>query len=185
MKFKTIVLMAIAICIAGGAFAQDDAMGKIDTLTITINNIAAGKWMISASLWNDEEIAAFDIPLKYAAGMTKLNVDSISYAGSRVDYFAQKYSQVDTTGQVLHFGGIAYVGSDKPPLAPGNGEIGKVFITVIGDKEPGPFVVDTTTFIPKTPGNSTGNKLMLVDRNAKAIVPFVRIVSNTKKAEKK
>ncbi|MCK5125678.1 MAG: hypothetical protein KAR42_05440 [candidate division Zixibacteria bacterium] len=178
MKFKTLLFTILALSLfIGTAFAQIDSMGIADTLTLTYTNYAPSKWVIEASLWNDEEIAAFDIPIKYTAGMAKLKVDSVTYTNTRTDYFAQKYIQIDTTGQMLHFGGLAYMGTDKPPLAPGTGAIGHVYLSVWGDKEPGEFVMDTTFFAPS-------NKLMLVDRNAKTIVPIVIIKEAVKKDKK-
>lgn len=169
MIFKTLCALGLTMALlCGAALAQQDNMGKVDTLTLMVDNYAPNKWVVTAHLWNDEEIAAFDIPIKYSAGMTKLGVDSITFAGSRADYFAQKYTQVDTTGQMMHFGGLAYMGSDKPPLAPGEGSIGRVFISTMGGAEADAMVVDTVFFAPN-------NKLMFVDRNAKSIIPAVKI----------
>ncbi len=169
MTIKTFAAIGLLITLmCGGALAQVDNMGTVDTLTLVVDNYSPNKWVVTANLWNDEEIAAFDIPLKYSAGMAKLLVDSVTYTDTRADYFAQKYTQVDTTGQMMHFGGLAYMGSDKPPLSPGNGKIGQVFISVMGNGEPGAFKVDTVFFQPN-------NKLMMVDRNAKTIIPVVKI----------
>ncbi|MEE9442864.1 MAG: hypothetical protein V3V99_09385 [candidate division Zixibacteria bacterium] len=170
MKYNKLLflILALSILISGTSMAQSDPVGAIDTLTLVVNKIEDGKWMISVQLWNDEELAALDIPLGYTAGIAKLVVDSVSYAGTRIDYFAQKYMQADSIGQVMHFGGIAYMGPDKPPLEPGQGEIGKVYISVIGSKKPGPFAVDTAFYAPN-------NHLMLVDTEAKTIIPALKI----------
>jgi hypothetical protein len=160
--------------------AQQDPLGKTDTVTLAVEKLAPGKWVVSASVWNDEELAAIDIPIKYTAGMARLNVDSVSYAGTRMEFFAQKYSPVDTANQIMHFGGFAYMGPDKPPMAPGSGEVARVYISAIGDKKPDVFAVDTCFMEP----NST---LMLVDKNAKIIVPALKIINKAdmEKKEKK
>lgn len=170
MKTKKtfLLILTILIAISGTAMAQTDPVGAIDTLTLVVNKLEEGKWMVSVQLWNDEELAAMDIPLGYTAGIAKLIVDSVSYTGTRIDYFAQKYLQIDTVGQVMHFGGIAYMGPDKPPLEPGQGEVGKVYISVHDTKKPGPFAVDTAFYAPN-------NHLMLVNTEAKTIVPALKI----------
>ncbi len=173
MKFTKWMTLAIFVFTAGFASAQIDPVGNIDTLTLIVESLDDNKWVISANLWNDEELAAMDIPISYTAGVAKLVVDSVSYAGTRIEYFAQKYTQVDTVGQVMHFGGLAYVGPDKPPLAPGNGEVGRIYISLVGDKKPGPFAVDTALYAPN-------NHLILVDRDAKTIVPVVKIETKKK-----
>lgn len=180
MSFKlfSAFMMIGLLILAGVATAQDDPLGKIDTVTLITEQTGAGNWLVTAQIWNDEELAAFDIPIKYTAGMAKLVVDSISMTGTRVDYFAQKYYQVDTTKQIMHIGGIAYMGADKPPLAPGSGDVGRIYISVMDDKNPGMFACDTSTFPPN-------NSLMLVDKNAKIIVPALKIKSKVEEPEKK
>jgi len=168
LKHFTMFVAAGLFIMAAMASAQNDPIGKVDTVTLYVSALSEGKWMISAHVWNDEELAAIDIPIKYTAGMAKLIVDSVSFVGTRCEGFEQKHSQVDTLGQKMHFGGFAYMSPNKPPLAVGKGEIGRVYISAYGDKKPGAFAVDTATVAP----NST---LMLVDKNAKVIVPALKI----------
>ncbi|MFH1699162.1 MAG: hypothetical protein ABIE07_01130 [Candidatus Zixiibacteriota bacterium] len=167
-KKPFLLIVVLLIMISGTSMAQTDPIGAIDTLSLIVNKIGDGKWMVSVQLWNDEELAAMDIPLGYTAGIAKLVLDSVSYAGTRIEYFAQKYMQADTIGQVMHFGGIAYMGPDKPPLEPGKGEIGRIYISVNDSKTPGPFAVDTAYYAPN-------NHLMLVNTEAKTIVPALKI----------
>jgi hypothetical protein len=159
----------LVFVVAGSVSAQDDPLGKIDTVTLVINTLEEGKWMVSAHVWNDEELAAIDVPISYTAGMARLKIDSVSFADTRIDYFAQKYAPVDAETQTMHFGGLAYMGPDKPPLAPGSGEVARVYISVTGDKKAKTIAIDTTTVKPN-------NTLMLVDKNAKIIVPALKIV---------
>jgi len=175
----TAFLFAGLLVLAGAVSAQEDPIGKIDTVTLVVDAPEPGKWVISASVWNDEDLAAIDIPLKYTAGITRLNIDSVSYAGTRMEFFAQKYNPIDTANQTMHFGGFAYMGPDKPPMAPGSGEVARIYISAAGEKTPGVFAVDTCFMAP----NST---LMLVDKNAKIIVPFLKIMDKgDAKKEKK
>jgi hypothetical protein len=169
LKVSTLILIVGLLLPAGNILAQEDPVGAIDTVTLVIDEMEAGKWMISAHIWNDEELAAFDIPIKYTAGMARLNVDSVSFAGTRAEFFAQKYSPIDTANQTVHFGGFAYLGPGKPPMAPGHGEVARVYISAAGGKKPGVFAVDTCFIAP----NST---LMLVDKAAKIIVPSLKII---------
>lgn len=170
MSVKRIVAcLTIGLCLtAGMALAQTDPIGKVDTLSLVVETIGNGKWMVTASLWNDENLAAIDIPLKYSAGVARVAIDSVSFAGTRVDGFEQRTAQIDSVKQVMHFGGFAYILSQKPPLAPGKGEVGRIFFSARGDKKPGPFVVDTTAY-------SASSTLVLADVNAKTIVPALKI----------
>lgn len=183
MTFMKITASLIAglLALAGTALAQEDAIGKTDTVTLVVDSPEPGKWVISASIWNDEDLAAIDIPIKYTAGIAPLKIDSVSYAGTRMEFFAQKYNPIDTANQTMHFGGFAYMGPDKPPMAPGSGEVARIYISAAGDKKPGVFAVDTCFMAP----NST---LMLVDKNAKIIIPALKIIDKAdakKEKEKK
>jgi hypothetical protein len=55
-------------------------------------------------------------------------------------------------------------------MAPGQGEVARVYISSTGDKKPGVFAVDTC-FVPP---HST---LMLVDQAAKTIIPSLKIIN--------
>lgn len=170
MSVKRIVAcLTIGLCLtAGMALAQSDPLGKVDTVSLVVETIDAGKWMVTANLWNDENLAAIDIPLKYSAGVAKIGIDSVSFKGTRIDGFEQRAAQIDSVKQVMHFGGFAYIASQKPPLPAGKGEVGRIYFSVRGDKKPGPFVVDTTAY-------SVSSTLMLADVNAKTIVPALKI----------
>ncbi|MCP4567095.1 MAG: hypothetical protein GY841_05905 [FCB group bacterium] len=182
MKLFTAILTAGLVLTTGIVFAQTDPIGKVDTVTLYVETLAEGKWQISAHVFNDENIAAIDIPIKYTAGIAKLKVDSVSFVGTRMENFDMKNSPIDTTGQMMRFGGIAYMSPKKPPMPPGNGEIARIYISAVGDKKPGPFAVDTTTYPPNAV------KMMLVDENAKTIIPALKIIAVEKsegKAETK
>lgn len=170
---KFLFVLAGLVLLAGTAWSQNDPVGKTDTVTLVVEPLEAGKWVVIAHVWNDEEIGGVDIPIKYTAGVAALRVDSVSYAGTRMESFARQYHQVDTAGQMMHFGGFPYMAPDQPPMPAGSGEMARVYISVANDKSPGAFAVDTTTMKPN-------NTLMLVDKNAKSIIPALKIIYSEK-----
>lgn len=177
-----LTILIVSCLMAGSALSQNDPIGEIDTVTVVVEPLDAGSWVVTTHVWNDEEIGGVGIPLKYSAGVATLNFDSISYAGTRMETFAKQYHQVDTANQMVHFGGFPYMAPNQPPMPPGSGEMARFYISVVGDKKPGPFAVDTVTMKPN-------NSLMLVDRNAKSIKPALKIIYMEKgkkeEAEKK
>ncbi len=179
-RLLTTAILVAGLCLTAAAVsAQTDPIGKVDTVSLFLENTGEGKWMISAHVWNDEELAAIDIPVEYTAGIAKLGVDSVSYAGARIEYFTHKFNPTDSAGQTVRIGGLARMNPNKPLLAPGSGEIARVYISSRDKREPGIFAADSTTLPP----NGT---LMLVDKNAKSIIPVLKIVTvkPEKKAEK-
>ena len=173
-------ILIVGLCLMTAAVsAQTDPIGKVDTVSLFLENTGKGKWMISVHIWNDEELAAIDIPIKYTAGIAKLDVDSVSYAGARIESFTHKFNPSDSAAQTVRIGGLARLTPDKPLLAAGSGEIARIYISSRDKREPGVFAADSTTLPP----NGT---LMLVDKNAKSIIPALKIVTvkPEKKAEK-
>lgn len=169
MLFRRFVILVFGLFLLTGVVsAQNDPIGTIDTVSLFVENLGEGQWLVSAHVWNDENIAAIDIPIKYSAGMTKLIVDSVSFIGTRIENFAMKNYAVDTTNQIMHFGGFAYLSPDMPPMAPGSGEVARIYISVSGDEKAKAFAVDTTTY-------GTNSTLTLVDENAKSIIPALKI----------
>ncbi len=178
-----IFVLAATLALSAAGWAQNDPIGKTDTVTLVVETIQPGKWVITTNVWNDEEIGGVDIPIKYTAGTATLRVDSVVFTGTRMETFAKTYDQVDTLNQKMHFGGFPYLAPNQPPMPAGNGEMARVYISVSGDKKPSAFAVDTTTMKPN-------NSLMLVDKSAKVIVPALKIVYTDKEkkadeAEKK
>lgn len=177
-----IFVLAATLALSAAGWAQNDPIGKTDTVTLVVETIQPGKWVITTHVWNDEELGGVDIPIKYTAGVATLRVDSVVYTGTRMETFAKTYNQVDTLNQRMHFGGFPYMAPNQPPMPAGNGEMARVYISVTGDKKPSAFAVDTTTMKPN-------NSLMLVDKNAKIIVPALKIVyadkQKAQEAEKK
>ncbi len=163
------------VFMAGNVLAQSDPMGAADTVTLVITELEKGRWMIAAHVFNDEELAAIDIPLKYTAGIAKVKLDSMTYDQGRIGFFAYKFDQKDSLSQTVRFGGLAYLNPNNPALEAGSGEVGRAYLSVQGGKEPGPFAADTITLPPNA-------VLMLVDKGATSIIPVLKI--STIKPEK-
>ncbi len=177
MKVKRVLLLISLLCAIsiGSAVAQEDPLGKIDTVTFYHEKIDDGKWLVSAHVWNDEYLAAISISMKFTAGVSKIKVDSVSYTGTRTEYFAQKYNPVDEENQTVLIGGLAYMGADKPPMSPGEGEVARVYLSAVDPKKADVLAVDT---IYKEPNGT----LMLVDKDAKTIRPAFKVVNKDSKA---
>jgi hypothetical protein len=178
-RICTVVLLLAGMCLLfGSSWSQNDPVGKIDTVTIVVEPLDEDSWVITTHVWNDEELGGFGIPLKYTAGVAALNVDSVSYEGTKTKEYFELFYQVDTANQMIHFGGVTRMAAGPPPMPAGGGTMGRIFVSALGDKKPGPFAVDTVTMKPN-------NKLMLVDKNAKSIWPALKIVYPEKGKEEK
>ncbi|MCH9024403.1 MAG: PKD domain-containing protein, partial [candidate division Zixibacteria bacterium] len=144
-----------------------------DTLTIGTDSVFAGeKLVISVDLVNTQSLTSLLIPFKYGSS-SDFRFDSISL-GSRTNYF-EKVSSVgiDVNNNRYGFRLIADDGGGSPPLAPGEGEILKIHLTIdslaLGGKS---ATIDTTSFL--------SNKLQLYTAST-SYTPIVFVGSMSSK----
>jgi len=176
--FIFVTLILFVIC--GSVLAQNDKFGKTDTLFAEPYRIDAKNWAVNVTLFNDEEIFALTIPLKFSAGKTqKIVVDSTIFKGGVADGFREKYARVDTATQCLTIGLLADLGISVPPIPPGKGRLATIFISSLDKSAIAQLDVDTTTTPPT-------NTLQMVKLPSDEVVPFFKILpaEKEKKAEK-
>ena len=133
-------LFVFCVLMASTAFAHEDSTKKAapeqapakvsnhDSVTVSVEP-AAGKNQVRLDVFvvNTEPVAGLPMPFKVTAGNAKMNFDSVSYAGGRVEYFQLKATNADTANQTILLGLIADLSGTKPPLAPGRGKAFSIF----------------------------------------------------------
>ncbi|MEE9442183.1 MAG: FG-GAP-like repeat-containing protein [candidate division Zixibacteria bacterium] len=131
-----------------------------DTVRIESVTVEPGQQVeVPVYLNNVTEAAAFSIPLKF--DNTVLMCDSVSYADTRVDYINVVTSNIDSAnGQVL-LGMVVFM---EDNLAPGEGMVARMFMTIYPDAEEQVSVIDTLFFPP-------GGEFSLFDPTSAQIVP--------------
>jgi len=159
MLSALLLLLAVA-----PAMAQRDDFGAVDTIIAEAYQIDAKTWAVNISLFNDEEILAISLPMKFSAGKTRILADSTIFKGGRVEHFRVKTARADTATQCLTIGLINDIGISVPPVAPGRGRIATVFVSSTDGNPVENLMVDTTTTPP-------GNILQMVKPKVEEIIP--------------
>jgi len=150
---------------SSSSFAQKDAFGKPDTCRIVVfQDEKTNQVMASVSVFNDEDLAAMTLPFRYGNGKTPIKCDSIKFRKTRCEYFDTKTYSVDTLRQTVLTGLIADMSGNKPPLKKGDGEVMRLYFTVLQNKKFQDFFVDTTWIKPF-------NLLKFVTPKVKGIYP--------------
>jgi len=131
-----------------------------DTVRVASGSAQPGdKIVVPVYLHNKNELAAFSIPLKYNPDV--LSCDSVSFEGTRVDYInVLQYDIDNTTGQVL-FGMVVFFEAN---LAPGDGEVAKLYMSVNSEASDQVAVIDTAFYPP-------AGEFLLFDPASLAIKP--------------
>lgn len=182
MRNTRYIFVGLVLCWATGLAAANkpiDGFGKPDKITIEVAPLAAkGQWVAAVVLENDEELAAITIPLKFGERVGQFKLDSVRFDNTRVSYFALKTTNShDSLNSVLV--GLMYeFGGDRPPLAPGIGQVARLYFTQQGKpaNPPVPPAIDSTFFLPY-------NTLGLVTPSAEAITPIFETVRMEKLTE--
>jgi len=138
--------MVMLIC--GPAAYGQDILDMVSTDTLWIDSIgthSGQKATLDMTFANADTINAFDIPLKY--DYPDLLIDSVSFAGSRIEDKFVTLVEIDTLAAICHIGGFIGFDSTLEAVGPGYGLLGRIFLT-IPDNYPSRFIpFDTTTLI--------------------------------------
>jgi hypothetical protein len=120
-----------AILIFLGSFGTgwtqvQDTIGVMDTVEVEKVIASPGsEVVVSVNGFNDEEIGALTLPLKYSSQY--LVCDSVSFTGSRIEYIGTKPVNIDTLQGTIKLGAISVM---EPPLSPGRGKLADLFFRV-------------------------------------------------------
>lgn len=121
--------------------------------------LKAGKTTVQIEFVNDQELAALTIPIVVKGGGVK--VDSLSFAGSRVEYIKTRPVTVKENGRVI-FGVICMT---EDYIAPGRGLMATLFLSVPDSLKAEQIKIDTTTIHPAN--------LLFTKSNSSSFVPKV------------
>ncbi len=117
-----------------------------DTMMADSNSGAPGETVVIViSAYNSVPVQIIDIPVEYA-GDLNLTCDSVSRVGCRTDYFEiQQYTHYDPSNKRFTVRLISSYTDTPPELAPGQGDIAKLYMKVDPGASPGqtaPIILD-------------------------------------------
>jgi hypothetical protein len=130
--------------------------------SILFGNTAAlkgGKATVRIEFVNDQDLAALTIPIVVKGGGVK--VDSLSFAGSRVEYIKTRPVTIKENGRIV-FGVICMT---EDFIAPGRGLMATLFLSVPDSLKAEQIKIDTTTIHPAN--------LLFTKSNSASFVPKV------------
>ncbi|MCI0330824.1 MAG: hypothetical protein L0196_07720 [candidate division Zixibacteria bacterium] len=106
--------------------AVRDSLGAADTLFLDLQKGAKeGEWVLHFHVFNDESLFAFTFPIRHDSLM---KFDSISLAGTRIDFFQTKLVNKSTkVANTVVVGLFSALSAGAPSMSPGNGLVMKMF----------------------------------------------------------
>jgi hypothetical protein len=144
VSLKTIFAILIFFSIGGVLFAQEqDSIGAVDTIRVgNLETPPGGKVILPVYGFNDEDVSALCIPLKFSSD--DLICDSVSFSGTRVDYIQYKAGIVDNLTRKIKIGMVAIA---EPPLSEGSGLLAKIFFSIKESVTPKTIKIDTFSIV--------------------------------------
>ncbi len=156
------ICLAGILCLAPVVMANDkNDDGVTDSMVInTVAALKGGKMAVLVEFVNDQELAGLTIPLSVKGSGVK--IDSVSFAGSRVEYINTRPVTIDKSGQKVVFGAICMT---EDYIAPGRGLMATLYLSGPDALKPEQITVDTTTIHPA--------KLLFTKASSASFVPAV------------
>lgn len=112
--------------IGTGSAQAPDTIGFRDSVKVdNVLGTPGSQAVVSVYEFNDEEIGALTLPLKYSG--ENVICDSVSFAGSRIEYIDSKPVTIDTIQGTIK---IEATVLSEPPLIPGSGKMVDLFFRV-------------------------------------------------------
>lgn len=106
----------------------EDTIGLVDTLFLDLKKgEKEGQWVLHFNVFNDESLFALSFPVRHDS---LLAFDSISLAGTRIDFFQTKMvNKPPSVPNTVTVGLFTALNPEALPLPPGRGLVMKMFFT--------------------------------------------------------
>ncbi len=161
-SLAVLLCMMVVMVFAPVVMAAPDDVDENAPDTLLIGKAApvkAGKAAVRIEFVNDQDLAALTIPIAVKSAGVK--VDSVSFAGSRVEYVKTRPVTIKDNGQII-FGVICMT---EDFIVPGRGLMATLYMSVNDSAKLDLIKVDTTTIHPA--------ELLFTKANSASFVPTV------------
>lgn len=143
---KALVLILLLI-LPGYALAQE-GQKEIKANTCYTESVDVEKgtsFPVKVFLNNVDTLAAFSVPIYYRSETVDLKCDSVTFHGSRSEYFSLSFFKVEPVGKVVFFAFLWVTDPDQevPPLEPGEGMVAELWFTAPEDIKAGKVELDS------------------------------------------
>jgi hypothetical protein len=94
---------------------------------------------------NVDSLAAFSVPIYYRSDTVDLQCDSVTFHGSRAEYFSLSFFKIEPVGKTVFFAFLWVTDPEEeiPPLEPGKGMVAELWFTAPEDIKAGKVKLDS------------------------------------------
>ncbi|SYZ74121.1 exported hypothetical protein [Candidatus Zixiibacteriota bacterium] len=157
ITFMTLLL----VLSVGSVLAQDS--GVPDTLRIDSVKVNQGSQaVVNVNFFNDEMLSVVQVPLHFSS--PDISIDSVSFAGSRVNYINNKFVTIESASQQVLIASVVFFESYIPT---GDGLFCKIYFNIPNGIPDQKVIIDSMTIFGNT-------ELWLVDTLQQVIYPVLK-----------
>jgi flagellar hook capping protein FlgD len=152
MKRLTTILLAVVLGTMLVSWAQAKDTGNRDVLRLSDAVYANGEWKVAVHVINDEQLAALDIPLRFAQPNENIDLVRVDFA-QRVADWDFTHAQIDNQAKTVILGLISELVNMRPNAdmkvsASGDTKIADLVFKVAEGQKP-----SFSTFTTQSPGH--------------------------------
>lgn len=152
MKRLTTILLAVVLGTMLVSFAQAKDTGNRDVLRLSDAVYSNGEWKVAVNVINDEQLAALDIPLRFAQPNENIDLVRVDFA-QRVSDWDFTHAQIDNQAKTVILGLISELVNMRPNAdmkvsASGDTKIADLVFKVAEGQKP-----SFATFTTQSPGH--------------------------------
>jgi len=152
MKRFTTILLALAVCVSLMSLAYAKDVGKRDVLRLSAAVLENGEYKVAVQVFNDEELAALDIPLRFGQPGDPIELVRVDFS-PRVADWDFTHAAIDNQNKTVILGLISELigtrqNADLKVSAEGRAKIADLVFKVDGE-----FEASFETFTTERPGH--------------------------------
>jgi hypothetical protein len=146
-KLKKALILILLLSLVGLALAQEEKEeAKRNTCYTESVEVEKGtSFPVKVFVNNTDTLAAFSVPIYYRSDKVDLKCDSVTFHGSRAEYFSLSFFKIEPVGKVVFFAFLWVTDPEEEikPLGPGEGMVAELWFTAPKEIKAGKVQLDS------------------------------------------
>lgn len=145
MKKTLILILLISLPVFALAEEEQEKIKGNVCYTESVEVEKGATFPVKVFVNNVDTLAAFSVPIYYRSETVDLKCDSVTFTGSRAEYFSLSFFKIEPVGKVVFFAFLWVTDPDMlvPPLTPGEGMVAELWFTAPEDIKAGEVELDS------------------------------------------
>jgi hypothetical protein len=134
---KKVFILVFLLALSAKVMAQEEQAEKKGNVCYTesVDVQKGNSFPVKVFVHNVDTLVAFSVPIYYRSEEVDLKCDSVSFKGSRAEYFSMSFFKIEPVGKVVFFAFLWVTDPEQtvPPMPPGDGMVAELWFTAPKD----------------------------------------------------